>query len=87
MMKETEFFRKQAVKAERMARSASGAGISQSFLNMAKACRSQADVPKAKPKFGKKAALTNSGLFSNGEWPNSAIGICCCARGTGSAKG
>jgi hypothetical protein len=47
-----------------MARSASGAEISQSFLNMAKAYRSQADVLKAKQKFGKKAALTNSGLFS-----------------------
>ena len=52
--KETKFFRKQAAKAERMARSASDAEISQSFLNMAKAYRSQADVLKAKKKSGKK---------------------------------
>jgi len=54
MVKETKFFRKQAAKAERMARSASDAEISQSFLNMAKAYRSQADVLKAKKKSGKK---------------------------------
>jgi hypothetical protein len=53
MVKETKFFRKQA-KAERMARSASDAEISQSFLNMAKAYRSQADVLQAKKKAGKK---------------------------------
>jgi len=54
MVKETKFFRKQAAKAERMARSASDAEISQSFLNMAKAYRSQADVLKAKKKSTKK---------------------------------
>ena len=54
MVKETKFFRKQAVKAERMARSVSDAEISERFLNMAKAYRSQADVLKAKKKFGKK---------------------------------
>jgi hypothetical protein len=32
MVKETKFFRKQAAKAERMARSASDAEISQSFF-------------------------------------------------------
>jgi len=48
MMKETEFFRKQAAKAERIALSASDAEISQSFLNMARAYRSQADVLKAR---------------------------------------
>ncbi len=53
MVKETKFFRKQAAKAERMARTASDAEISESFLNMAKAYRSQADVLKAK-KSGKK---------------------------------
>ena len=37
MVKETKFFRKQAAKAERMARSASDPEISQGFLNMAKA--------------------------------------------------
>ncbi|MEH2515298.1 hypothetical protein V1279_000871 [Bradyrhizobium sp. AZCC 1610] len=54
MVKETKFFRKQAAKAERLARSASDPEISQNFLNMAKAYRSQADVLKAKKKFGKK---------------------------------
>jgi len=54
MVKETKFFRKQAAKAERMAQSAPDAEISQNFLNMAKAYRSQADVLKAKKKSGKK---------------------------------
>ena len=54
MVKETKFFRKQAVKAERMARSVSDAEISERFLSMAKAYRSQADVMKAKKKSGKK---------------------------------
>jgi hypothetical protein len=54
MVKETKFFRKQAAKAERMARSVSDAEISQRFLNMAMAYRSQADVLKAKKKSGKK---------------------------------
>jgi hypothetical protein len=54
MVKETKFFRKQASKAERMARSVSDPEISQRFLNMAKAYRSQADVLKAKKKSDKK---------------------------------
>jgi hypothetical protein len=54
MVKETKFFRKQAVKAERMALSVSDAEISQRFLNMAKAYRSQADVLKAKKRKAKK---------------------------------
>ena len=54
VVKETKFFRKQAAKAERMARSALDAEISQRFLNMAKAYRSQADVLKAKKKSRKK---------------------------------
>ena len=54
MVKETKFFRKQAAKAERMAQSASNAEISQNFLNMAKAYRSQAEVLKAKKKAGKE---------------------------------
>jgi hypothetical protein len=72
MVKETKFFRKQAVKAERMARSVSDAEISQRFLNMAKAYRSQADVLKAKklkakklnakkPKLKKRKAKKKSG--------------------------
>jgi hypothetical protein len=54
MVKATKFFRKQAVKAERMARSVSDAEISQSFLSMAKAYRSQADVLKAEKLKAKK---------------------------------
>jgi len=62
MVKEPKFFRKQAAKAERMARAVSDTEISQSFLNMAKAYRSQADALKAKKKSGKKQ-LTKSGLI------------------------
>jgi hypothetical protein len=54
MVKEAKFFRKQAAKAERMARAVSDAEICQQFLNMAKAYRSQADVLKAKKKSGQK---------------------------------
>jgi hypothetical protein len=55
MVKETKFLRKQAAKAERMARSVSDAEISQRFLNMAMAYRSQADVLKAKKLKAKKS--------------------------------
>jgi hypothetical protein len=55
MVKEGKFFRKQAGRAERLARSAPDAEIAQSFLNMAKAYRSEADALKAKKKSGKKA--------------------------------
>jgi hypothetical protein len=55
MVKETKFFRKQAAKAERMARSVSDAEVSQRFLNMALAYRSQADVLKGKKKAKKKS--------------------------------
>ena len=54
MVNETKFFRKQAAKAERMARVASDAEMSKNFLNMAKAYRRQADMLKAKKKSGKK---------------------------------
>jgi hypothetical protein len=54
MVKETKFFRKQADKAERMARSATDVEISQGYRNMARAYRSQADVLKAMKKAGKK---------------------------------
>jgi hypothetical protein len=54
MVKETKFFRKQADKAERMARSASDAETSESFSNLAKAYRSQADALQAKRKSSKK---------------------------------
>jgi hypothetical protein len=48
MVKEAKFFRKQAAKAERMALTVSDAEISERFLGMAKAYRSQADVLKSK---------------------------------------
>jgi hypothetical protein len=48
MVKGPKFLRKQADKAERMAQSISDFEISQSFLNMAKAYRSQADMLKTK---------------------------------------
>ena len=54
MVKETKFFRKQAAKAEPMARSVSDAEISQRLLNMAMAYRSQAAVLKAKKLKAKK---------------------------------
>ena len=49
-VKESKFFRKQAEKAERVARAVSDAEMSQRFLSMAKAYRSQANVLKAKEK-------------------------------------
>jgi hypothetical protein len=66
MVKETKFFRKQAAMAERMARSALDTEISESFLNLATAYRSQADVlkakkPKAKKKSGKKRRASRAG--------------------------
>jgi hypothetical protein len=48
MVKETKFFRKQAKKAERMARAMSDVEAAQSLSNLAKAYRKQADVLKAK---------------------------------------
>ena len=48
MVKETKFFRKQADKAERMARIASDVDVSQRYLSMARAYRTQAEVLKAK---------------------------------------
>jgi hypothetical protein len=50
VVKETKYFRKQAAKAERMARTVSDAEIAERFLNMARAYRSQANVLKAKKK-------------------------------------
>jgi len=54
MVKETKFFRKQADKAERTTRSATDVEISQRYLSMAHAYRSQAKVLKAEKKAGKK---------------------------------
>jgi hypothetical protein len=59
MVKETKFLRKQAAKAERMAQSISDFEISQSFLNMAKAYRSQADTLKTSKLKTKKKSGTN----------------------------
>ena len=54
MVKETKFLRKQADKAERMARAMPDAEAAQSLSNLAKAYRSQADALKAKRKAAKK---------------------------------
>jgi hypothetical protein len=48
MVKEAKFLRKQAKKAERMARAMSDAEAAESLSNLAKAYRKQADVLKAK---------------------------------------
>jgi hypothetical protein len=57
MVKESKFFRKQAEKAERMAQAVSDAEISQSFVNMAKAYRRQADMLKTKKPMAKKKSV------------------------------
>jgi hypothetical protein len=56
MVKEAQFFRKQAERAERMALTTSDADASQSFSSLAQAYRSQADALKEskKDKPGKK---------------------------------
>lgn len=55
MIKETKFFRKQADKAERMARATSDLEASQSLSNLADAYRSQAAaLKKNEKKSGKK---------------------------------
>jgi len=61
MTKETKFFRKQAEKAERMARATSDEEASRNLINLAMAYRSQADAlkrsKKLKKESGKKAEL------------------------------
>jgi hypothetical protein len=54
MIKETKFFRKQAERAERMARATSDEEASQSLSNLAKAYRSQADALKRSRKQSSK---------------------------------
>ena len=54
MIKETKFFRKQAEKAERMARATSDEEASQSLSNLAQAYRSQADALKKSKKLEKQ---------------------------------
>ena len=61
MTKETKFFRKQAEKAERMARATSDEEASRNLINLAMAYRSQADAlkrtKKLKKQSGKKEPL------------------------------
>jgi hypothetical protein len=54
MIKETKFFRKQADKAERMARATSDQEASQSLSNLADAYRSQAAALKKNEKKSRK---------------------------------
>jgi hypothetical protein len=54
MAKETKPLRKHADQAERMAKATADPEISENFLNLARAYRSQADVLKAKRKREKK---------------------------------
>jgi hypothetical protein len=56
MIKETKFFRKQAEKAERMARATVDEEASQSLANLAMAYRSQADALKKGKKMKKQSA-------------------------------
>ncbi len=56
MIKETKFFRKQAEKAERMARAAPDEEASQGLSNLAHAYRSQAAVLKKNEKKSRKKA-------------------------------
>ena len=60
MIKETKFLRKQAEKAERMARAMSDEEASRSLSNLAQAYRSQADAIKKSKKLkkGKKKSGT-----------------------------
>jgi len=50
----SSFSESRRLKAERLARTVSDVEISERFLNMVKAYRSQTDVLKAKKKSGKK---------------------------------
>jgi hypothetical protein len=56
MIKETKFFRKQAEKAERMARATPDEEASQNLTNLATAYRSQADALKRSKKLKKQSA-------------------------------
>lgn len=61
MIKATKFYRKQAEKAERMARATSDQEASQNLSNLAQAYRSQADVLKKNKKKSGKAGLKVKG--------------------------
>jgi hypothetical protein len=56
MIKEIKFFRKQAEKAERMARATADEEVSQNLTNLAMAYRSQADALKRSKKLKKQSA-------------------------------
>ena len=58
MVKEVKFFRKQAEKAERMARATSDEEASQSLSNLAQAYRSQADALKKSKKLKKSMKMS-----------------------------
>jgi hypothetical protein len=55
MIKETKFFRKQAEKAERMARATADEEASRNLTNLAMAYRSQADALKRSKKLKKQS--------------------------------
>jgi hypothetical protein len=57
MVKETKFFRRQADKAERMARATSDDEASQSLSALAQAYRSQADMLKKSKKKKKRGDI------------------------------
>jgi hypothetical protein len=61
MVKEVKFFRKQAEKAERMARATSDEESSRNLANLALAYRSQADVLKKSKKKSRKKVLKAKG--------------------------
>jgi hypothetical protein len=60
MIKATKFFRKQAEKAERMARATSDEEASQNLSNLAQAYRSQAAVMKKNEKKSRKTKKKSS---------------------------
>jgi hypothetical protein len=55
MIKEAKFFRKQAKKAERMARATADEEVSRNLTNLAMAYRSQADALKRSKKLKKQS--------------------------------
>jgi mRNA-degrading endonuclease RelE of RelBE toxin-antitoxin system len=69
MVKETKFFRKQAKKAERMARAIFDAEVAASLSNLAEAYRKQADALKAKRKSSKKRCRTGGTRICCGDAP------------------
>jgi hypothetical protein len=71
MVKEAKSFRKQAAKAECLARSASDPEISQNFLNMESLSQSGGRV-EDQEKVRQKAALIKSACFQMATGPNSA---------------